>query len=143
MSVNSATAHIGSHIALTSTLFMVSTGFVGGQLFELVPVVARNPGNTAGRGFSPAGGAPGGNPGSTAGRGFNPAGGAPGESSKLIRWFVYGSSKLNLLRLPFFRNEKDPLEDFDYNDACCNPLLRPAAARNPSTNHRTLSPQAV
>ncbi|KZV51650.1 hypothetical protein F511_29066 [Dorcoceras hygrometricum] len=37
-----------------------------------------NPGSTAGRGFNPAGGAPGGNPGSTAGRGFNPAGGAPG-----------------------------------------------------------------
>ncbi|KZV21855.1 hypothetical protein F511_09991 [Dorcoceras hygrometricum] len=32
----------------------------------------------SGRGFNPAGGAPGGNPGSTAGRGFNPAGGAPG-----------------------------------------------------------------
>ncbi|KZV13907.1 sucrose synthase family protein [Dorcoceras hygrometricum] len=26
--------------------------------------------------------------------------------------FVYGSSELNLLRLPFFRNGKDPLEDW-------------------------------
>ncbi|KZV16982.1 hypothetical protein F511_28396 [Dorcoceras hygrometricum] len=40
-----------------------------------------NPGSIAGRGFNPAGGAPGGNPGSIAGRGFNPAGGAPGGSS--------------------------------------------------------------
>ncbi|KZV50366.1 Retinol dehydrogenase [Dorcoceras hygrometricum] len=40
--------------------------------------------------------------------------------------------KLNLLRLPFFRNAKDPLEDFDYNDPRCNPLLRPVAARTPS-----------
>ncbi|KZV30254.1 hypothetical protein F511_05534 [Dorcoceras hygrometricum] len=39
--------------------------------------------------------------------------------------FVYGSSELNLLRLPFFRNGKDPLEDFDYNDPRCNPILRP------------------
>ncbi|KZV20987.1 hypothetical protein F511_29602 [Dorcoceras hygrometricum] len=53
-----------------------------------------------------------------------------------------GVSELNLLRLPFFRNGKDPLEDFDYNDPRCNPLLRPAAARTPS-NHRTLSPQVV
>ncbi|KZV19722.1 proline-rich family protein [Dorcoceras hygrometricum] len=38
-----------------------------------------NLGFTAGRGFNPAGGAPGGgNLGFTAGRGFNPAGGAPG-----------------------------------------------------------------
>ncbi|KZV17625.1 hypothetical protein F511_16981 [Dorcoceras hygrometricum] len=50
---------------------------------------------------------------------------------------VYGSSKLNLLRLPFFRHGKDPLEDFDYNDPCCNPLLRPAAARTPSIYHCT------
>ncbi|KZV15878.1 hypothetical protein F511_21843 [Dorcoceras hygrometricum] len=52
-------------------------------------------------------------------------------------------SELNLLHLPFFRNGKDPLEDFDYNDPRCNPLLRPAATRTLSTNHRTLSPQAV
>ncbi|KZV43027.1 hypothetical protein F511_41467 [Dorcoceras hygrometricum] len=51
--------------------------------------------------------------------------------------FVYGSSELNLLRLPFFRNGKDPLEDFDYNDPRCNPLLRPAAARTPSIYHCT------
>ncbi|KZV19192.1 hypothetical protein F511_38994 [Dorcoceras hygrometricum] len=37
---------------------------------------------------------------------------------------------------------KDPLEDFDYSDPRCNPLLRPTAARNPS-NHRTLSPKVV
>ncbi|KZV43876.1 hypothetical protein F511_15175 [Dorcoceras hygrometricum] len=48
-----------------------------------------------------------------------------------------------LLRLPFFRNEKDPLEDFDYNDPRYNPLLRSAAARTPIIYHRTLSPQAV
>ncbi|KZV54010.1 hypothetical protein F511_38269 [Dorcoceras hygrometricum] len=51
--------------------------------------------------------------------------------------FVYGSSELNLLRLPFFRHGKDPLEDFDYNDPRCNPLLRPAAARTPSIYHCT------
>ncbi|KZV31056.1 chloride channel protein CLC-a-like [Dorcoceras hygrometricum] len=33
---------------------------------------------------------------------------------------------------PFFRNGKDPLEDFDYNDPRCNPLRRPLAARTPS-----------
>ncbi|KZV58078.1 hypothetical protein F511_34574 [Dorcoceras hygrometricum] len=37
--------------------------------------------------------------------------------------FVYGSSELNILHLPFFRNGKDPLEEFDYNDPRCNPLL--------------------
>ncbi|KZV55048.1 hypothetical protein F511_11816 [Dorcoceras hygrometricum] len=40
---------------------------------------AGNPGFTAGRGYNPARGAPGGgNPGFTAGRGYNPARGAPG-----------------------------------------------------------------
>ncbi|KZV21475.1 hypothetical protein F511_08240 [Dorcoceras hygrometricum] len=53
----------------------------------------------------------------------------------MIHRFVYGSLELNLLRLPFFRNGNDPLEDFDYNDPRCNPLLRPAAARTP--NHTT------
>ncbi|KZV51880.1 RNA-binding protein [Dorcoceras hygrometricum] len=50
-------------------------------------------------------------------------------------------SELNLLRLPFFRNGNDPLEDFDYNDPRCNPLLRPAAARTPShtTAHQPAS----
>ncbi|KZV58239.1 hypothetical protein F511_34861 [Dorcoceras hygrometricum] len=54
--------------------------------------------------------------------------------------FVYGSSELNLLHLPFFRNGKDTLEDFDYNDSRCNSLLRPVAARTPSnttTHHPT------
>ncbi|KZV56710.1 protein LONGIFOLIA 1 [Dorcoceras hygrometricum] len=55
--------------------------------------------------------------------------------------FVYGSSELNLLHLPFFRNGKDPLEDFDYNDPRCNPLLGPAATRTPSntTAHQPAS----
>ncbi|KZV27094.1 hypothetical protein F511_37030 [Dorcoceras hygrometricum] len=44
----------------TSFELMVSTGFVGGQLLNLFPVFAGNPGSTAGRGFNPAGGAPGG-----------------------------------------------------------------------------------
>ncbi|KZV38364.1 hypothetical protein F511_16031 [Dorcoceras hygrometricum] len=39
--------------------------------------------------------------------------------------FVYGSSELNLLHLPFFRNGKDPLEDFDYSDPRCNPFQQP------------------
>ncbi|KZV49479.1 hypothetical protein F511_37324 [Dorcoceras hygrometricum] len=46
--------------------------------------------------------------------------------------FVYGSSELNLLCLPYFRNGKDPLEDFDYSSPCCNLILRPASARTPS-----------
>ncbi|KZV15830.1 hypothetical protein F511_07777 [Dorcoceras hygrometricum] len=49
-----------------------------GLVCFFVMLFSGNPGSTAGRGFNPAGGAPGGNPGSTAGRGFNPAGGAPG-----------------------------------------------------------------
>ncbi|KZV16385.1 hypothetical protein F511_32285 [Dorcoceras hygrometricum] len=54
--------------------------------------------------------------------------------------FVYGSSDLNLLRLPFFRNGNDPLEDFDYNGSVCNPIQQPAAARTPSTYaHHTTS----
>ncbi|KZV56602.1 F-box/LRR-repeat protein-like [Dorcoceras hygrometricum] len=51
--------------------------------------------------------------------------------------FVYGSLELNLLRLPFFHNGKDPFEDFDYNNPRCNPLLRPVAARTPSIYHCT------
>ncbi|KZV23596.1 hypothetical protein F511_12731 [Dorcoceras hygrometricum] len=39
--------------------------------------------------------------------------------------------------LPFFRHGKDPLEEFDYNDPRCNPLLRPAPARTPSIYHCT------
>ncbi|KZV18442.1 glycine--tRNA ligase 1, mitochondrial [Dorcoceras hygrometricum] len=50
--------------------------------------------------------------------------------------FVYGSSELNLLYLPFFRKWKDLLEYFDYSDPRCNPILRPAAARTLS-NHCT------
>ncbi|KZV53545.1 tyrosine-protein kinase Lck-like [Dorcoceras hygrometricum] len=46
----------------------------------------------------------------------------------------------NLLHLPFFRHGKDPLEDFDYNDPRCNPLLRPAAAITPSIYHCTPTP---
>ncbi|KZV42324.1 hypothetical protein F511_18337 [Dorcoceras hygrometricum] len=57
--------------------------------------------------------------------------------------FVSGSSELNLLHLPFFRHGKDPLEHFDYNDPCCNPLLPPAAARTPSFYPLHTSPQAV
>ncbi|KZV57364.1 hypothetical protein F511_37707 [Dorcoceras hygrometricum] len=55
--------------------------------------------------------------------------------------FVSGSSELNLLHIPFFRNGKDPLEDFDYNDPRCKPLLRPAVARTPSntTAHQPTS----
>ncbi|KZV18081.1 hypothetical protein F511_25712 [Dorcoceras hygrometricum] len=64
------------------------------------------------------------------------------SSKENMLQFVYGISKLNLLRLPFFRNGKDPLEDFGYCGPRCNPLLRPAAERTPS-NHRKLSPQAV
>ncbi|KZV50101.1 Ulp1 protease family protein [Dorcoceras hygrometricum] len=55
-----------------------------------------------------------------------------GKSCKEIRYdFVCGSSELNILRLPFFCNGKDP-EDFDYSGPRCNPILRPAAARTPS-----------
>ncbi|KZV21454.1 hypothetical protein F511_17885 [Dorcoceras hygrometricum] len=57
--------------------------------------------------------------------------------------FVSESSELNLLHLPFFRHGKDPLEDFDYNDPRCNPLLRPAGARTPSFNPMHTSPQAM
>ncbi|KZV56225.1 hypothetical protein F511_20188 [Dorcoceras hygrometricum] len=32
-------------------------------------------------------------------------------------------SELNLIHLPFFRHGNDLLEDFDYNDPRCNPLL--------------------
>ncbi|KZV34452.1 COBRA-like protein 7 [Dorcoceras hygrometricum] len=55
--------------------------------------------------------------------------------------FVYGISELNILNLPFFCNEKDPLEEFDYNDTRCNPLLRPTASRTPSntTAHQPAS----
>ncbi|KZV33257.1 mitogen-activated protein kinase-binding protein 1 [Dorcoceras hygrometricum] len=63
------------------------------------------------------------------------------KSVKKYAEFVYGSSELNLLHLPFFRNGKDPLEDFDYNDPSCNPLLRPAAARTPS--HTTAHQLAI
>ncbi|KZV58757.1 hypothetical protein F511_24584 [Dorcoceras hygrometricum] len=59
------------------------------------------------------------------------------------RYEPSGSSELNLLYLPSFRNRKDPLEDFDYNDPRCNPLLRPVAARTPSINHLIICPQAV
>ncbi|KZV53497.1 hypothetical protein F511_44211 [Dorcoceras hygrometricum] len=63
------------------------------------------------------------------------------ENSKESTLFVYESSELNLLHLPFFHNGKDPLEDFDYNDPRCNPLLRPVAARTPSntTAHQLAS----
>ncbi|KZV26931.1 hypothetical protein F511_40210 [Dorcoceras hygrometricum] len=37
------------------------------------------------------------------------------------------SSKLNLLRLPFFLNVKDPLEDFDYSGFRCNLIQHPAS----------------
>ncbi|KZV39258.1 hypothetical protein F511_14888 [Dorcoceras hygrometricum] len=55
--------------------------------------------------------------------------------------FVNGSSELNLIRLLFFRNGKDPIEDFDYNDPRFNPLLRPTATRTPShtTAHQPAS----
>ncbi|KZV19152.1 hypothetical protein F511_10043 [Dorcoceras hygrometricum] len=55
--------------------------------------------------------------------------------------FVSGSSELNLLHLSFFSNGKDPLEDFDYNDPHCNPLLRSTTARTPSntTAHQLAS----
>ncbi|KZV43325.1 hypothetical protein F511_29109 [Dorcoceras hygrometricum] len=47
--------------------------------------------------------------------------------------FVYGSSKLNLLRPPSSVIGKDPLEDFDCSYPCYNPILRPAAARTLAT----------
>ncbi|KZV37807.1 phosphatidylinositol 4-kinase gamma 3-like [Dorcoceras hygrometricum] len=47
--------------------------------------------------------------------------------------FVYESSELNLLSLPFFRNGKDPLEDNDYSGSSCNPIRHPSAARTPRT----------
>ncbi|KZV53011.1 hypothetical protein F511_32499 [Dorcoceras hygrometricum] len=59
-------------------------------------------------------------------------------SRVLLRHRVRRSEK-TLLCLPFFRNGNDQLEDFDYNDPRCNPLLRPATARTPSIYHRTLS----
>ncbi|KZV45008.1 hypothetical protein F511_20526 [Dorcoceras hygrometricum] len=61
-----------------TTLFSRELSGDFSSFLVVVLLVRGNPGSTAGRGFNPAGGAPGGNPGSTAGRGFNPAGGAPG-----------------------------------------------------------------
>ncbi|KZV29101.1 Regulator of nonsense transcripts-like protein [Dorcoceras hygrometricum] len=40
---------------------------------------------------------------------------------------------MNHLRLPFFRNRNDPLEDFDYSGFRSNPIRQPSAARTPST----------
>ncbi|KZV22246.1 hypothetical protein F511_32982 [Dorcoceras hygrometricum] len=44
--------------------------------------------------------------------------------------FVYGSSDINILHLPFFRSGKDPLEDLIYT-SCTDPIQQPAAARTP------------
>ncbi|KZV26503.1 hypothetical protein F511_24396 [Dorcoceras hygrometricum] len=44
--------------------------------------------------------------------------------------FVYGSSDINILHLPFFRSGNDPLEDLIYT-SCTDPIQQPAAARNP------------
>ncbi|KZV23498.1 calcium-dependent protein kinase 8-like [Dorcoceras hygrometricum] len=46
---------------------------------------------------------------------------------------VYGSSELNLLRLPFFQNGKDTLEDFDYSSPHGNLIRQTSAARTPNT----------
>ncbi|KZV26442.1 UDP-glucuronate:xylan alpha-glucuronosyltransferase 3 [Dorcoceras hygrometricum] len=90
--------------------------------------------------------------GFTAGRGADPAGSAPGGGSSVpVIFIIYLNlgvtlcciSELNILHLPFFHHGKDPLEDFDYNDPRCNPLLRPAAARTPSFYLLHTSLQAV
>ncbi|KZV36934.1 hypothetical protein F511_18092 [Dorcoceras hygrometricum] len=44
--------------------------------------------------------------------------------------FVYGSSDINILHLPFFRSGKYPLEDLIYT-SCTDPIQQPAAARTP------------
>ncbi|KZV58435.1 hypothetical protein F511_31270 [Dorcoceras hygrometricum] len=44
--------------------------------------------------------------------------------------FVYGSSDINILHLPFLRSGKDPLEDLIYT-SCTDPIQQPAAARTP------------
>ncbi|KZV15859.1 hypothetical protein F511_09477 [Dorcoceras hygrometricum] len=44
--------------------------------------------------------------------------------------FVYGSSDINIIHLPFFRSGKDPLEDLIYT-SCTDPIQQPAAARTP------------
>ncbi|KZV24466.1 dystroglycan-like [Dorcoceras hygrometricum] len=44
--------------------------------------------------------------------------------------FVYGSSDINIVHLPFFRSGKDPLEDLIYT-SCTDPIQQPAAARTP------------
>ncbi|KZV27998.1 kinesin-related protein [Dorcoceras hygrometricum] len=44
--------------------------------------------------------------------------------------FVYGSSDINILHLPFFRSWKDPLEDFIYT-SCTDPIQQPTASRTP------------
>ncbi|KZV38798.1 conserved oligomeric Golgi complex subunit 3-like [Dorcoceras hygrometricum] len=51
-------------------------------------------------------------------------------------------SELNFLHLSFFRNVKDPLEDFDYNDPRCNPLYDPQPQELLATPLHT-NPQAA
>ncbi|KZV38520.1 putative leucine-rich repeat receptor-like protein kinase [Dorcoceras hygrometricum] len=63
------------------------------------------------------------------------------ERNNTVR-FVYGSSELNLLRIPFFCNGKDPLEDFDYNGPRCNPIRKPSSCKKSLSSMHT-SPQAV
>ncbi|KZV40851.1 hypothetical protein F511_33300 [Dorcoceras hygrometricum] len=53
-----------------------------------------------------------------------------GKAVKNYAVIVYGSSESNLLRLPFFRNGKDPLEDFDYSGPRCNPIRQPSSCKN-------------
>ncbi|KZV16464.1 hypothetical protein F511_10076 [Dorcoceras hygrometricum] len=47
------------------------------------------------------------------------------------------NSDINILRLPFFRHGKDPLEDLIYT-SCTDPIQQPAAARTPRlyTSHQ-------
>ncbi|KZV51459.1 hypothetical protein F511_35844 [Dorcoceras hygrometricum] len=71
-------SHLPARIVATmSRVVNYNSSWARQQQVELFDA-SGNQGSTAGRGFNPAGGAPGGNQGSTAGRGFNPAGGAPG-----------------------------------------------------------------
>ncbi|KZV56601.1 hypothetical protein F511_43049 [Dorcoceras hygrometricum] len=67
---------------------------------------------------------------------------ASGESSTTMHRILHASgshpiptpydpnSELNLLRLLFFRNGNDPLEDFDYSGPCCNPIRQSVNCKN-------------
>ncbi|KZV58052.1 hypothetical protein F511_39707 [Dorcoceras hygrometricum] len=56
--------------------------------------------------------------------------GLPLNHKEVTLLFVYGSSDINILHLPFFRSGKDPLDDLIYT-SCTDPIQQPAVARTP------------